>query len=308
MLNAIIIGCGDIGLRVAQRLQQLNYTVSATARSQESANRLILLGFKTATIDLDAGPPTLPAINAKTVIFYFAPPPGAGEIDPRMDNFLQSLATSPALPAKVLYISTTAVYHESNGHWVNEQSPTRPLNARGKRRLDAESQLMQFQKCHPVKVTIFRVAGIYSANRLPLKQIAARKPILKLAIAPYSNRIHAIDLAEICVVAAQKKAEPLAIFNVSDGKPGSISQYYQQVAHHFMLPAPPEISWEAAQEEMSPAMLGYLKESKRVDSSLITAELAVSLHYPTLEAGLQQCVTELNLDSAVDRLEGIIPS
>lgn len=299
MLNALIIGCGDIGIRVAQSLQQQNYALSAIVRSHASAARLTTLDISTTVMDLDHSPFTLPPIDDDTLLFYFAPPAENGEHDSRMGNFLRALTAAassidnPCQPARVIYISTTAVYGESNGHWVNEQSPTRPNSARGKRRLSAERQLIDFQSQYSIALTILRVAGIYSAKQLPLQQIKAGKPILQLAIAPYSNRIHAIDLAEICVTAAHSKTGSLAIFNASDGNPGSISQYYQQVALTFGLPTPPGISWEVAQQQLSAAMLSYLKESKRIDSTLLMATLDISLRYPTLEAGLRQCAEEL---------------
>ncbi len=294
MLNNIIIGCGDIGRRVGLQLLQQQHTVTAVVRSDASATQLNKLGLTASVSDLDAPPLTLPSITPDTLIFYFAPPPEGGEHDQRMLNFLQALEASGTCPAKIVYISTTAVYGESGGGWIDEQSPARPVTARGKRRLDAESQLIDFQSRYPVAVTILRVAGIYSAKRLPFQQIKAGRPILKLDIAPFSNRIHAIDLAEICIAAARSNTKPLTIFNVSDGNPGSISQYYREVALTFNLPAPPEITWEAAQQQLSPAMLSYLRESKRIDSRLLTTELAISLRYPTLEAGLRQCAEELN--------------
>ncbi len=295
MINNLIIGCGDIGRRVGQKLLK-QHAVTGVVRSAETAAQLNQLGFVSCIANLDDSPVKLPAITADTVIYYFAPPPDEGEHDPRMANFLQTLTAIAAYPAKIIYISTTAVYGESAGNWVDEQSPTRPNNARGKRRLDAESQLIAFQQRHPVTITILRVAGIYGATRLPFQQIKTGKPILKLEIAPFSNRIHASDLADICIAAAQQNSPPLAIFNVSDGNPGSISQYFQQVALAFKLPAPPEITWEAAQQQLSPGMLSYLKESKRIDNRRVISELGISLRYPTLEEGLRQCAEELNCD------------
>jgi len=293
MLNAIIIGCGDIGLRVARQLQAKHYQITAVVRTVESARRLTMLGFNAATIDLDQPEPLLPQISANSLIFYFAAPTETGEQDLRMKNFLNTLASSATQAERIIYISTTAVYADSKGAWISEQSPTQPGNARGKRRLDAEQQLIEFQRNHPVNISILRVTGIYSANRLPFRQIKAQQPILALEIAPYSNRIHADDLTSVCIASALNTNKPIAIFNVSDGNPGSISQYFKEVALAFKLQPPPEIDWETAQQTLSPGMLSYLRESKRIDSRLMTTELGVTLRYPSLEPGLKQCVTEL---------------
>lgn len=293
MLNALIVGCGDIGTRVGLLLQQQQSSVAAVVHSEASAARLTTLGFNVTISDLDQPTPSLPTVGNAPVIFYFAPPSDSGEHDPRIANFLASLSSSPTLPAGIVYISTTAVYGESDGNWVDERCAASPNTMRGKRRLDAESQLIEFHKRLSVPLTILRVAGIYSANRLPFQQIKAGRPILKLGLAPFSNRIHATDLAEVCIAAARSNRNQLMIFNVSDGNPGSISQYYQQVALTFGLPSPPEITWEQAEQQLSPMMLSYLRESKRIDNRHLIETLGIKLRYPTLESGLRQCADEL---------------
>ncbi|MBL1261955.1 MAG: sugar nucleotide-binding protein [Thiotrichaceae bacterium] len=293
MLNAIIIGCGDIGIRVGLRLQQQRYQVTAVVRSIESATNLESFAFNTVILDLDQSSATLPSIPSGGLIFYFAPPTEDGEQDLRMKSFLGALKSKSANPVRIVYISTTAVYADSKGAWINEQAAIQPSNLRGKRRLDAEQQLIEFQRQHPVNISILRVSGIYSANRLPFRQIKARQAILQLEIAPYSNRIHADDLAKVCIAAALNTHKPTATFNVSDGNPGSISQYFKEVALTFNLQPPPEISWEDAQKTLSPGMLSYLRESKRIDNRLMKHELGVAISYPTLTLGLKQCAAEL---------------
>ncbi len=293
MLNALIIGCGDIGIRVGEKLQQQGYSITTLVRSDNSAEKLKRYGFDSRCEDLDQPMLTLPTLSNDYLLFYFVPPTAEGEQDLRMSRFLSSLASAPRQPVHIVYISTTAVYADSAGNWIDETAPTQPVTARGKRRLDAEQQLIEYQHHRATTLSILRVAGIYSASRLPFRQIQARQPILKRVIAPYSNRIHADDLADIAIAAALNTTTSVAIFNASDGHPGSISQYFWEVASAFALPYPPEITWEAAHQLLSPGMLSYLRESKRIDSRRLTTELGVSLRYPTLELGLQQCVSEL---------------
>lgn len=294
MLNSLIIGCGDIGKRVGRLLQQRDHTVTALVRSQKSAMQLASSNFTTLISDLDNTSVSLPSLDADTHIFYFAPPSDEGDHDLRMQHFLQALTHSETQPTRIIYISTTAVYGDSRGAWIDEQTPTQPGNPRGRRRLDAENQLITYQQQRSVAVTILRVPGIYSANRLPFQQIKEGRPILKQAIAPFSNRIHANDLSEICVSAATCHQPSCVIYNVSDGNPGSISQYFHEVALAFSLPPPPEIDWPAAEQQLSPGMLSYLRESKRIDGRLVIKSLGITLRYPTLEMGLRQCQEELS--------------
>jgi nucleoside-diphosphate-sugar epimerase len=134
-------------------------------------------------------------------------------------------------------------------------------------------------------VVILRVAGIYGPGRLPLDKVRKRTPVIAGSESPCSNRIHADDLARVCVAAA-KRGRGGAVYNVSDGQPGTISQYYCAVADRLGVPRPPEVTMSEARRVMSEAMLSYLSESKRVDSRKMREELGVELLYPDLESGL----------------------
>jgi len=289
-INTWIIGCGNTGQLVTQRLQQQGLHIKATSHSGGSTIQLEQLGIEVFPADLD-DPSSLRDLTLDHAdIFYFAPPAAKDEKDHRMSSFLASLNLS-APPRRIVYISTTGVYGDHDGAWITEKTPTKPNNARSKRRLDAENQIRDFCGNHVTEYMILRVAGIYDSKKLPLDRINAGLKVLKADIAPSSNRIHGDDLANICIAAMQSKHHD-EIFNIADGNPSSISDYFIQTAHLFNLTPPEEIDWEQAQKVLSPEMLSYLKESKKIDASYVLDRLGVSLLYPSLTEGLMACKNE----------------
>ncbi len=284
MNRVFIVGCGDIGLRVARLWGGEGAPVSALARSPESALRLEERGIAPVPGDLDE-PSTLVDLPLQSsLVYYLAPPPEGGDADPRMRAFLDRIPPGEE-PEKIVYMSTTAVYGDLHGEWATEETPPAPGTARGRRRLDAERAVLSWGKRRILPVVILRVAGIYGPGRLPLDKVRKRTPVIAGSESPCSNRIHADDLARVCVAAA-KRGRGGAVYNVSDGQPGTISQYYCAVADRLGVPRPPEVTMSEARRVMSEAMLSYLSESKRVDNRKMREELGVELLYPDLESGL----------------------
>jgi nucleoside-diphosphate-sugar epimerase len=159
----------------------------------------------------------------------------------------------------------------------------------GKRRLDAENIFLEYGAKTGVPVIVLRVSGIYGPGRLPLTQIRQGQPLLLAEEAGPSNRIHADDLASICLAAAEK-GSPGEIFNVSDGQPSSMTDYFNAVADVLGEPRQPQVSLEMARGVMSPLMYSYVSESRIVDSTRMFEKLGISLRYPTLSDGLQASV------------------
>lgn len=284
MKQVFISGCGDIGVRVARECQAKGWQVTALSRTEMSDRRLSSFAIEPVRGDLDDPASLGEVLFGGMVLFHFAPPPNSGESDPRLRNLLTAIDKS-GLPERIILISTTAVYGDSGGEWVTETSPVAPQTARGKRRLDAEQVLQRWSEQHQVPVVILRVPGIYGPDRLPVERIKSGQPILREQDAPFTNRIHADDLAMVCVAAAER-APAGAIYNVSDGQPGNMSQYFRDVANALGLPCPPEVSREEAEQVLSAGMLSYLNESRRVSNQKMRDELGVQLRYPNLTAGL----------------------
>lgn len=290
MKHVFIAGCGYIGERVARLELEAGAEVTCMVRSPEHGEQLSSAGFTTVVSGLDdPGGITLPDVRG-SIIHYFVPPPGGGLVDTRARNFCAALAAS-APPSKIVYMSATSVYSETNGGLVTENSPAEPLSAMGKRRLDAESAFREYGAGASVPVIILRVSGIYGPGRLPLMQISQGQPLLREEEAGPSNRIHADDLARICLAAGEKGRDG-DIFNISDGQPESMTTYFNACADALGAPRQPQVTLEEARRVMSPLMFSYASESRLVDNSRMLERLGVTLRYPTLTEGLKASVSK----------------
>jgi nucleoside-diphosphate-sugar epimerase len=285
MTDIFIIGCGYVGSLVAQTCAKNNRSVAALARSADSAAKLQAAGITPQPGDLD-DPASLNRLDlGGSTLYYFAPPPASGALDSRMRHFVTALDPA-APPRQIIYISTSGVYGDNRGEWVTEEDPVNPQAERARRRVDAERVVTGWCTAHQVSLTILRVAGIYGPDKLPVKRLQQGTPVLREEECGYTNRIHVEDLVTICVAAAGQ-GRGVAIYNVSDGHPGTMTGYFNAVADALRLPRPPAITLAQAQQQLTPAMLSYLTESRRLDNHKLLIELGITLRYPDLAAGLQ---------------------
>jgi len=287
--HLFIAGCGDIGLRLAELWSSARACHHGLVRSPESARRLAQAGIMPIVADLDQpladGPLAVAAQDA--LLFYFIPPPAGGLQDTRLQTFLRDLDECGP-PAVFVYISTSGVYGDCQGRWITEETLVNPGTPRARRRLAAERQLLDWQQRSGVPLVILRVGGIYGPGRMPCARIRQGAPVLTIREAPYSNRIHAYDLARICQAAAQR-ACGVHLYNVSDGRPCKMTTYFYRLADKLGIARPPVVSWQMAGDVLSPVMMSYLRESRRLSNRRMLTELGISLRYPGLRTGLQHC-------------------
>jgi len=284
----LIVGCGDVGRKLAARARQQKYAVYCLVRRTNSAANLLENGLNAAAVDLDLAAPTLTGEWDQEQVYYLAPPPSQGTMDPRMTRFLAALPTDK--PHRIVYISTTGVYGDCAGEWVDESRPANPQVDRARRRYDAEQQLRHWHDAGNGTLVVLRVAGIYGPGKLPLERLRSNTPMIGAEVAPWTNRIHIDDLVSVCE-AAMARGRDDAVYNVSDGHPGNMRDYFDRVADLYQLPRAPLIGAEEARRSLSPGMLSYLAESRRLDNSRMLDELGVTLRYPDLASGLAACVT-----------------
>ena len=288
MKRVFIVGCGDIGKRVALLAMAEGAEVTALVRSEERAAKLKELGIGTVEGNLDdaASLSGLPTRDA--VVFYFAPPPGGGITEPRVRAFCAAIRPGDE-PAKVIYLSTSGVYGDCGDGAVTEETPPNPQTARAKRRYDAEIAVRAWGEERGVPTVVLRVTGIYGPGRLPLQQLASGQPVLREEEASFTNRIHSEDLARICLAAAER-GENGDIFNVSDGNPGTMTEYFTACADALGYPRPRRVTMEEAKKVMTPLMLSYVTESRRMGNAKMLRKLGIKLLYPTLQEGLKASV------------------
>jgi nucleoside-diphosphate-sugar epimerase len=201
----LIVGCGDIGLRVLKLLQprwRVLALTSSPARCAElrAAGALPLLG------NLDA-PATLGRLGGLAdAVLHLAPPPTQGSTDPRTAALLRALARGGRV-RRLVYASTSGVYGDCGGAWVAETRAPNPTTDRARRRVDAEARVRHFGRRTGCQVSVLRIPGIYGAGRAgghPRERLLRGTPVLAAADDVYTNHIHADDLARACVLALHR--------------------------------------------------------------------------------------------------------
>jgi nucleoside-diphosphate-sugar epimerase len=285
-MSELIFGCGYLGRLLAPLRLRENRQPFGIVRTADSVDSLRRLGISALQADLDeAVVPELPLQDA--TLFYFIPPPTSGDTDTRVRRLISEFERQ-GHPRRIVYLSTTGVYGDCNGEWVTEEYPVKPVFSRAKRRLDAECCFQDWRVNSGCELVILRVAGIYGPGKLPLERLRKKMPLVRAEESPWTNRIHVDDLVQVSL-AAMEKGRDGAIYNVSDGSPSSMVDYFSLIAELAGLPPPPTISLQEAEGRLSDGMLSYMKESRRVDSSKLEKELGVTLIYPSKELGLPAC-------------------
>jgi nucleoside-diphosphate-sugar epimerase len=282
----LIVGCGDVGLRVAKLLRG---RCRVLALSSSPARRDVLRGAGAQPLagDLDQ-PATLGRLGGLAdAVLHLAPPPSAGEQDLRTRHLLQALARSGRV-RRIVYGSTSGVYGDCGGARFDETRSLRPATARARRRAAAEAQLRAFGRRTGVAVSLLRIPGIYARDREgghPRERLLRGTPVLRAADDVYTNHIHADDLARACVAALQR-ALPQRALHVCDDSELRMGDYFELAARLEGLPPPPRISREEAQARLPPLLLSFMSESRRLDNRRMKRELRLRLRYPTVEQGL----------------------
>ena len=242
-------------------------------------------GVEALVGDLDR-PDTLAPLGRGFVrVLHLAPPPESGEGDPRTANLVAALTAEGMLPERFVYISTSGVYGDCAGARIDETRPVHPQSTRAQRRVDAERLLLDWGARTGVNVSVLRVPGIYASDRLPVERLKRGTPALVPEDDVFTNHIHADDLAAICV-AALERAQPGAIYNASDDSELRMGEYFDLVADRFALARPPRLPRAELAKLVSPMLLSFMSESRRLDNARMKRELGVRLRYPTVHEGV----------------------
>jgi nucleoside-diphosphate-sugar epimerase len=187
----------------------------------------------------------------------------------------------------LVYISTSGVYGDCHGDWVDESRAVAPRTERAMRRVDAERFWTGWCIAQRAAAAVLRVPGIYAADRLPLDRLRRRTPVLCDEDDVYTNHVHADDLAAICVAALADEAFP-GIYNIADDSVMKMGDYFDLVADRHRLPRPPRVSRAEAADRIPAPLLSFMSESRRLVNARMKRELGIVLRYPTVRDGVPE--------------------
>ncbi|NWG45986.1 MAG: NAD-dependent epimerase/dehydratase family protein, partial [Alphaproteobacteria bacterium] len=183
------------------------------------------------------------------------------------------------------YLSTTGVYGDRGGEWVDEESPLAPTTERGARRVEAEAGWRALAEAHGLPLHIFRLAGIYGPGRNQLETVRAGTARRLHKPGQVFSRIHVEDVAA-CLLASLRRPRPGAVYNLCDDEPAPPAEVVAHAAALLGVPPPPLEDFETAAPTLSPMARSFYAESKRVRNDRLAAELGVRLRYPSYREGL----------------------
>jgi nucleoside-diphosphate-sugar epimerase len=282
----LIVGCGDVGMRVL-RLLRGRYRLLALTSSPARAAALRAAGAVPLLGNLDE-PATLARLaGLADAVLHLAPPPLQGATDPRTRHLLNALALRGRV-RRIVYASTSGVYGDCGGDRFDETRAVHPATDRARRRVDAEAQLRWYGRAHGARVAILRIPGIYAIDREgghPRERLLRGTAVLRAEDDVHTNHIHADDLARACV-AALTRALPQRVVHASDDTDLKMGDYFDLAADVCGLPRPPRITRAEAAERLSPMLMSFMSESRRLDNHRLKRELRLRLRYPTVRDGL----------------------
>lgn len=291
----LIVGCGDIGLRVAA-LALPRWRVLALTSSPQRVAVLRAAGIVPIQGNLDI-PHTLSRVArlAPDAVLMLAPPSdGNPASDSRSRHLLDSLrpvrmlATGAKPALRAVYVGTSGVYGDCGGACVAETRPCAAQTPRARRRCDAERQWREAGRRNGWQVSLLRVPGIYDgSSRSPRARIERGVPVLRTEDDVFTSHIHADDLARLCMMALMR-GKPGRVYNVADRTELRMGDYFDLAADLYGLPRPPRVARSAAGAAgLGPMSLSFMSESRRLDTTRMENELGLRLRYADVTAGLR---------------------
>jgi len=288
--RVLVVGCGDVGLRVAQGLGQrvrLLALTSSPGRKAELRQR----GITPLAGNLDQPRSLARLAGLATRLVHLAPPPADNQAqwwrDPRTVALLRALRLRSA-PRSLVYGSTSGVYGDCQGAQVAETRAVNPNTPRAQRRVDAEAAVRHYGRAAHVRASILRIPGIYAPDReggTPRERLTRGTPVLAADDDVYTNHIHADDLAR-AVSAALWRGKPQRVVNASDDSALKMGDYFDLAADLYGMPRPPRVPRGTAQDALPLMLLSFMSESRRLVNDRLKNELRVVLRHPTVATGL----------------------
>ena len=284
--RVLLVGCGDVGLRVAALLGA-RVQLIALSSSAQRAPLLRSAGLRVLRGDLDRADSLRRLAGLAQRVLHLAPPAAQGSQDRRTRSLVHTLRRGPR-PRRLVYGSTSGVYGDCAGAEVAETRRVQPQSARALRRVDAECTLRRYGRDSGVAVQLLRIPGIYAENRAngtPRARLRQGTPVLQAQDDVYTNHIHADDLARACVLALWRGGAQ-RVYNVCDNSVLKMGDYYDLAADVYGLPRPPRVSRAAMQDSVDALRQSFMQESRRLLNRRMREELGLRLRYPGVRDGL----------------------
>ena len=295
----LIVGCGDVGQRVASILNAYKSVQAQPLRVfalTSSAERILPFrdqGIVPLLGNLDDKASFHRLAGLATHVLHLAPPPSEGWSDPRTLALTRALRLRTP-PSAFIYGSTSGVYGDLAGRRARETLPTAARTPRAMRRVNAEHtvRFLGRSNIHSgiIRSSILRIPGIYAPNRAggtPKDRLLKGTPVLAAKDDVYTNHIHADDLARACL-AALWRGKPQRIYNVNDDSRLKMGDYFDFAADLYGLPRPPRVPRNTAQDQLPLMLLSFMSESRQMDNTRMKQELRLKLRYPTVKMGLAE--------------------
>lgn len=282
-----VAGCGQVGRSLIEHAQSLHF--NATCRSGgEAADTIRRLKARPLALNLNHRLDLKRLAKLGGRVIWLAPPqpqqPGVQALT-RLSLLLAHQSKRHTLAKPVItYVSTTGVYGDTQGQWVNEITPTNAQSPRAQRRVQDEKQLREAMHSRRCRIHVLRAPGIYSESRLPFERIQKRIPALLDEQDSWSNHIHELDLARLCLHCNLKGAT-FQLINACDAKPLKMGDYFDKVADALGLQRVPRMSKAAIVAQVSPMVWSFMQESRRIQS-LNISKTGFVLRYPSVDAFL----------------------
>ena len=281
----IVAGAGYVGKRLLFELIDKGHSAQGFKRNLSSRNNTDFSVDKVCSLDLDLPPSTRYESNSETCVVYLVPPTPEGDPSCRVRNFVHEILTHP--PSRFVLISTTGVYGDCKGEWVDETRLPKPQTDRAQRRVEVEQYCTDWATNHNVELSILRVAAIYGPDRVPVERVRQGVHPNKEQSVVFSNRIHVDDLVRVCIASTVSKN--IGTFNVADGCPMPYSEYFSLVADIWGLSKTCQQDNSEPQRLVMKSMHSYFEESRKIDNRKMVHSLGVELQYSHPEQGLLSC-------------------
>ena len=276
-----VFGLGFSGHALSTRLMALGWKVRATTRNPEKAKALIQAGIEASLFDSDAPLSDMGVLDGVTHLLASVPPDP--DSDPVLRHNGKEIAARAAQFSWAGYLSTTGVYGDRGGDWVDEASSLEPATERGRWRVLAEAGWCALWRAHGLPVHLFRLAGIYGPGRNALETVRQGKARRIVKPGQVFSRTHVSDIAAV-LAASIARPNPGAAYNVCDDDPAPPQDVVLHACELLGVEPPPEIPFDDA--ELSKMARSFYAESKKVSNTRIKNELGVTLEYPDYRAGL----------------------